>query len=278
MPSPFPIKVLVVAGGASRRMGRDKSQIERSPNVRQIDHLVELASRVGSEVLVSSNEPDKAPAGFEVLTDLHPGTGPLAALEAFHFRYPGEPVLLLGCDLFLMDEQTLVHLLDKREPNNGITAYANRIDGVPEPLCTLYEAEAVAAAGGAIAAEESCARHFIKGRKHTLLELPNPVAMDGANTPEELDEVFAKMETGVSPKQVKLVYYAKLREERGFNEETIETLACTCGGLYEELRFRHRFSLSIKALRCARNGGFCQWSQLIEQGDEIVFIPPVAGG
>jgi len=278
MPSQFAIKVLVVAGGASRRMGRDKSQIERSPGVRQIDYLIELARRVSADVLVSSNDADKVTEGLSVIPDLNPGAGPLAALEAFHARHPGEPVLLLGCDLFLMDEYTLVYLLENRDMVKGITAYANRIDGVPEPLCAIYEAEVVAAAGEAIAAGESCARHFIKQRKHALLELPNLVALDGANTPEELDEVFAKLNEGAKAKQVKLVYYAKLREERGCHEETIETLACTCGGLYEELRFRHRFSLSIKALRCARNGGFCHWNQLIEDGDEIIFMPPVAGG
>lgn len=278
MPVPFPIKLLVVSGGASRRMGRDKSQIERSPGVRQIDHLVELARRISPDVLVSSNEPEKVPDGVPVLADLHPGSGPLAALEAFHESHPGEPVLLLGCDLFLLDEATLVNLLEKRDPGNGITAYANRIDGFPEPLCTVFEAEAVAAAGLAIAAGESCARHFIKERPHTVLELPNPVALDGANTPEEWDEVCAKLASGVTVKRIKIVYYAKLREERGCQEETIETLACTCGGLYEELRFRHRLSLPIGILRCARNDEFCAWNQPLEEGDEVVFMPPMAGG
>ena len=75
-----------------------------------------------------------------------------------------------------------------------------------------------------------------------------------------------------------MTYYAKLREERGEHEEVIETLACTAGGLYEELRFKHRLSLRINVLRCARNGEFCDWKDRLEEGDEIVFIPPVAGG
>lgn len=271
-------KILIVAGGLSRRMGRDKSQIEVAPGVRQIDRLVELARAITPEVLVSSNDPDSVPAGLPVLADLHPGAGPLAALEAFHGRHPGEAVLLLGCDLFLLDEATVRHLLEHRAGDKQVTAYANRIDGRVEPLCAVYEAAAVRAAVDTVAAKHHCARHFVEAADHVLLELPHPVALDGANTPEELDEVFAKIESGVQSKSVKLVYYAKLREERGIDAEEIDTLACTVGGLYEELRFRHRFSLRIDALRCARNGEFCQWGRRLEPGDEIVFIPPVAGG
>ena len=82
----------------------------------------------------------------------------------------------------------------------------------------------------------------------------------------------------MTPKTVHVLYFAKLRESRGLDEEKVETLACTPAGLYEELRFRHRLPLEIDSLRAARNGDFCAWDELLSDGDEIVFIPPVAGG
>ncbi len=273
-----PPKILIVAGGLSKRMGRDKSQIEIRPGLRQIDHLLQLARAISNDVFVSCNDVTKVPAGTELLPDLHPGAGPLAALEAFHARFPDDGVLLLGCDLFLIDEATIRHLIEHRSPDHAATAYPNRIDHRAEPLCAWYPPAALARAGEAIANEDFCARHFLERLNPQILELPNPVALDGANTPEELEEVMAKLELGVSSKPVKLIYYAKLREERGLDEETIDTLACTTGGLYEELRFRHRLSLRIDALRCARNGDFCDWNQWLSPNDEIVFIPPVAGG
>ena len=75
-----------------------------------------------------------------------------------------------------------------------------------------------------------------------------------------------------------VLHFAKLREERGVDHETVETYACTAGGLYEELRFRHRFSLDSSALRAAVNGDFAPWNAPVAEGDEVVFIPPVAGG
>lgn len=271
-------KILIVAGGRSKRMGRDKSQIEIQPGIRQIDALVALARGVSEELYISSNEPEKMPAGIPVLTDFHPGGGPLAALEAFHAKFPDEPVLLLGCDLFLLDKVTVEHLIARRDPTCGATAYANRIDGRAEPLCAIYEPIAVATAAAAIANEKFCARHFLEDLKPRLLELPHPTALDGANTPEELAEIIAKREHGVTAKPVKILYFAKLREERGLDEESLHTLACTTGGLYEELRFKHRLSLPIGSLRCATNGAFCAWDTLLQSNDEIIFIPPVAGG
>lgn len=272
------MKALILAGGHSKRMGRDKATIERPDGTRQLDHLIALARSLDLEVLLSTTTPETAPAGLPVLADLHPGSGPLAALEAFNDAHPGEPVLLLGCDLYLLDPATLRQLIDRHDPARPATAFANRIDHRPEPLCTVYGTAAIAMAPAAIAAGQFCARHFLESLEPQILELPNPVALDSANTAAELDECFAKLTGTVEPKTVRVLYFAKLREARGLDEESVRTLACTAAGLFEELRFRHRLPMDIASLSCARNGNFCPWSEPIATGDEIIFLPPFAGG
>lgn len=272
------MKVLILAGGKSRRMGRDKAGIERPDGTRQLDYLIGLARAVSDDVLVSSNDPGIVPDGIQILADLQPGDGPLGALASFLARFPDEPVLLLGCDHFLMDEETLRNLLNGRNQDAAATAYPNRIDHRAEPLCAIFEPGALEAVGAQLNAKRFCARKFLESLDPEILPLQNPVALDNANRPSDLDEAFAKLTEGVSPKTVKILYFAKLREARGLDEESTETLACTAAGLYEEIAFRHRFPFEIDALRCARNGDFCDWSTRIHQDDEIVFIPPVAGG
>jgi molybdopterin converting factor small subunit len=212
------------------------------------------------------------------VVDATADAGPLAALAAFQATCPGEPVLVLGCDLFLLDEITVRHLIERRDPTRAATCFANRIDGRPEPLCAILESAALARAGAAVAAGERCARHFLESLDPQVLELPRPAALDNANTPWELAECFAKLTHGVVAKQVEVLYFAKLREARGTDAERVATLACTPAGLYEELRFRHRLPLEIDSLRAARNGDFCGWEEMLADGDEVVFIPPVAGG
>lgn len=272
------MKILILAGGKSRRMGRDKASIERPDGTRQLDHLVSIAKTISDEVLVSTNDPSIAPLGIQTLPDLRPGDGPLGALVSFHARFPGESVLLIGCDHFLLDAATLAQLLEASQTTHSAVAFSNRIDERPEPLCTIYHPTALAQAQRSLAADEFCARHFLEAQSPSLLEPSNIVAVDNANTPADLEEAFAKLSEGVNEKNVTILYFAKLREARGLAEERVTTIACTAAGLYEELRFEHRLPLELDALRCARNGDFCDWSTAIKEGDEVVFIPPVAGG
>ena len=78
--------------------------------------------------------------------------------------------------------------------------------------------------------------------------------------------------------QIKVQYYALLREQAGRSEEALTTSARTPRELYEELRTRYPFSLPSESLRVAVNQEFGDWAQPLAEGDAVVFIPPVAGG
>jgi molybdopterin converting factor subunit 1 len=78
--------------------------------------------------------------------------------------------------------------------------------------------------------------------------------------------------------QLKVQYYALMREQAGRSEETIETAARTPADLYSELKERYGFTLSREQLKVAINSEFSVWSHPLVTGDAVVFIPPVAGG
>jgi len=270
------LNVLILVGGLSERMGRDKALIQRPDGTRQIDHIIALAKSVSANVFLSARDSDARDTGLPVIADLEPGAGPLGALASASAAHPG-PWLGLGCDLFLLDEPTIRFLIEHHDPANGSTAFRNRIDGRPEPLCAIYEASSISKAAG-FSEDTRCARKFLESLQPILLDLPHPAALDNANTPLELAEAFQKLTHGVTSKSVQLLYFAALREARGLSSETVQTLACTTAGLYEELRFRHRLPLSTDQLRVAKNGEFADWDSAVSSGDELVFIPPVAGG
>ncbi|MBT3469865.1 MAG: MoaD/ThiS family protein [Opitutae bacterium] len=79
-------------------------------------------------------------------------------------------------------------------------------------------------------------------------------------------------------KNIHLQYFAILREFRGQNEDSWETTAATAGDLYEELKTEFKFPLTQKQIRVAINGEFSAMDSLLKTGDEVVYIPPVAGG
>jgi molybdopterin-guanine dinucleotide biosynthesis protein A len=268
--------LLILSGGKSRRMGCDKLLLTRPDGIRQIDWLAGLANTTGCEVMLSRRDDSPPPVDLPVITDLRPGGGPLAALAAAHAARPEQPVLMLGGDLFLLDAVTLQHLLDHRDPACRATAFANRLDGRPEPHCTIYETSGSLLAAAWLARGDFHARHFLESLEPRVLDLPHPAALDGANTPHELAECFTKLTRGVQPKSVHVRFSDVLREARGLEQERVETLACTAAGLYEELRFRHRLPLDIDQLDATRNGIPCAWDQLLSDGDSITFPPRLA--
>jgi molybdopterin converting factor subunit 1 len=122
-----------------------------------------------------------------------------------------------------------------------------------------------------------CPRKFLKTHAARLIEPEDRRALDNVNTPEEYAQALAALEAA-APRQLKIRYYALLREQAGRSEETLESSAATPADLYQDLASRYRFTLTREQLKVAVNSEFSDWSRQLEQGDAVVFIPPVAGG
>ena len=78
--------------------------------------------------------------------------------------------------------------------------------------------------------------------------------------------------------RVRLLYFASLRDAAGCEEDMLDVASMSLAQLYEGARIRHGFAFSRDRLRVARNGAFAHWNEVIVDGDEIAFIPPVSGG
>jgi molybdopterin converting factor subunit 1 len=79
-------------------------------------------------------------------------------------------------------------------------------------------------------------------------------------------------------KKIQVRYYAILREQAGKSEEALVTDATSASALFDELKTRYPFTLSAQQLKVAINTEFRDWHTPLNDGDSVVFIPPVAGG
>ena len=79
-------------------------------------------------------------------------------------------------------------------------------------------------------------------------------------------------------KNVRIKYFAFLREKAGVDSELIQTQAQTYRELYLELSNKYQFTLPENIIQVAVNDEYSQMNQIIQDQDQIVFIPPVAGG
>jgi len=272
---------LVLAGGASTRMRTDKAALQYHGQP-QLRWAFELVSKFCAASFVSvrpDQRDDAARAGHPQIVDRQPGIGPIAGISAALLEQPKAGWLVLACDLPFLTERTLQHLIAHRDPQKIATAYRSAHDGLPEPLCAIWEPAAREPVLAYIASGKQCPRKFLINSDTALLDLPEHQALDNVNTVEEFGLATAALRPQAkTAKTVRVQYYAILREQAGRSEETLDTSAGTAAELFAELRQRHPFQLTSAQLKVALNSEFSDWQTPLKHGDTVVFIPPVAGG
>jgi len=128
---------VLLAGGESRRMGRDKAGVLVAGQALWERQLATLAALRPREILISGKRDGPyAGAGFEVLEDLHPGCGPLAGLEAASRRMETDWLCVLAIDLPWMSATFLARLLEiAGRTGRGVVPQDG---GRFEPLAAVY--------------------------------------------------------------------------------------------------------------------------------------------
>ena len=272
------MKIILLSGGKSQRMGRNKLLLQRPDGRTVVGAIIAHARTLGHEIFLSVRDASQpADADLPLLPDRIPGAGPLGALHVALDTFT-EPILLLAGDLALLDADTLRQMSEAHSPAFQATCFANRLDRQPEPLCALYAPACLPLLEEFLTQKRHCARGFLQLLDANVIELLNPVALDNVNTDDDWREACAKMQSGIRACEVTIHYHAMLREARGVAEERYHTYARTAAGLYAELQFQYRLPLQRADLRLAKNQEFTDWETDVAAGDEFIFLQPFSGG
>ena len=193
-PALAPLHGLVLAGGASRRMGQDKAALSLHGRP-QLQWARELLTRHCEQVFVSiraGQHDDPVRRGQPVIVDVHDGAGPIAGIAAAQAAHPAHAWLVLACDLPFVDDHCIQMLAEHRD-GRPVVAFASSHDALPEPLCAIYEPASRAGVLAAIESGRNCPRKYILGTGVALLEQPDPAALENVNTPDELDRAEGQL-------------------------------------------------------------------------------------
>jgi len=277
-----PVYGLILAGGSSSRMKRDKAALPYRGKS-QLDRVFELAGRHVNPVFVSvraNQAEDPSRAHRPLIIDSQPGEGPIVGIRSALEAHPNVAWLVLACDLPFLSDAALSRLLAERDASVMATAYRSAHDGLPEPLCAVWEPRAAAGLAAYQLGGGECPRKFLMRHPARLVEPVDPQALDNVNTPEEYAQALGSLDSTLpeNPMRLKIQYFALMREQAGRSEETLVTSAATPADLYSELKARYGFTLPREQLKVAVNSEFSAWSRRLAAGDAVVFIPPVAGG
>jgi len=150
---PPPFSAVLLTGGRSTRMGRDKALLPLADGRTLLEgQLATLRAAGAAEVLVSARPEQSRPlADVRLVTDLLPDCGPLAGLAAALAVAVHDRVLVLAIDLPEMSPEFLASLVGESTPACGVLPVR---DGHPEPLAAVYPRTAGQVAANLLGAGE----------------------------------------------------------------------------------------------------------------------------
>lgn len=187
-----PVYGLVMAGGFSRRMGQDKALLDYHGEHQSV-WTAKLLESVCDKVFISCRSDQDPGTGdrWPRIHDREKDQGPIGGFLSAHMAHPDAAWLTVACDLPLLTSHTLTHLLAERDPQRLATVYRAQRDGLPEPLCALYEPEIMPLFQKFLSEGRSCPRKtlLLNETRVKLIDLPDPYALDNVNTPEDLQRI-----------------------------------------------------------------------------------------
>ena len=133
---------VILAGGMSRRMGRDKAALPFGEET-MLSHLVHTYQPYFDVTAVSLNIPGRFDtAGAMEVVDRRPGEGPMAGLEAAFLDTGADVIFLTGTDLPFGDPALARHLVESLGTHDICLI---RSDKGPEPLFAVYSSRCLSA-------------------------------------------------------------------------------------------------------------------------------------
>ena len=173
---------VILAGGLSTRMGRDKSLMEVGGQP-LIARVADQLRPLFPEVLVSGNDAAKyAFLGLPVIPDEQPGQGPLMGILSSLKAAGRDRVLVVAADMPVVDPAFIHELLRLSEQAEVVMPVAE--DGRSEPLFAVYRKTAIPRAEALLAQGQRRVTGLLSGL--TVRQPPMPAGWYyNLNTPED---------------------------------------------------------------------------------------------
>ncbi len=195
---------IILAGGQSRRLGRDKA-VENVGGQPLIQRVIQRLSQVTSEIVVVVADQTQADRftldqGQRVAQDLYPGKGSLGGIFSGLTAARQEWSLVVACDMPFLNLDLLRHLISRRE---GFDAVVPVLEDRPEPTHALYSKACLLPMEQRLKADDlKISRFYDQVRVDYVPEKdiapldPDYLSFFNVNSPPDLDKALALVAQG----------------------------------------------------------------------------------
>ena len=181
---------VILAGGKSNRMGRDKAFLEINGKT-LLARQIELARKIGAvEIFISGRmDTDYSAFACRVLEDNYPDAGPLAGIETALTAATHPMLLVLAVDMPEMTLDLLHRLVTFCTATTGVIP---RVNGMIEPLAAIYPKAVRAAAEKMLGRQSFAVKDFatmcVQSNLTVFVDLPavDSASFKNCNSPDDL--------------------------------------------------------------------------------------------
>ena len=177
---PLPASAIVLAGGDSRRMGRDKAllPIAGRPLIETI--VRQLGERFDDIVVSARRADDYRFLGLEIVADAEPGQGPLRGIASALPRTKHKIAFVTACDIPRIDLGFVERLLGLAEGFDLVLPF--RPPNFYEPLFAVYRRSVAGPAEDILAAGKRSLLELLDKVRVRRIEIPEGISFGNLNT------------------------------------------------------------------------------------------------
>ncbi|MBM3934770.1 MAG: molybdenum cofactor guanylyltransferase [SAR202 cluster bacterium] len=204
MASKVNISGIVLAGGMSRRLGRNKA-LEPIGGEPLITRVIGRLSRVTDEIVVNVNDAERAavlplPKTTKVAVDIYPDSGSLGGIYTGLSAASGDWGIVVACDMPFLNLELFRRMVGLRE---GYDAVVPVLDGRPEPTHAVYSKRCLHFIEAKLKSNDLKIAKFFDGVRVRYVAQseveqidPERLSFFNVNTQEDLDRAVALAAAG----------------------------------------------------------------------------------
>jgi molybdopterin-guanine dinucleotide biosynthesis protein A len=178
---------VILAGGDSRRMGRDKSLLPVSGKP-MIARIADRLKGLFDDIVISGGRPgDYGFLGLDVVPDRAAGQGPLMGIASALGRTKSDLAFVIACDIPDFDRGLVARLGAKAEGFDAVLPSNGR--GELEPVFAFYRKSVIEPARTILAAGGRSILDLLPRVRTRTVRIPDGLEIRNINTPEDYERL-----------------------------------------------------------------------------------------
>jgi molybdopterin-guanine dinucleotide biosynthesis protein A len=174
----------VLAGGSSRRMGRDKALLPYRGTT-LIEWVADLVRQAAGSVCLAGGGARYSHLGLPWIEEPCPGLGPLSGIHAALASGRGEWSLIAACDMPGLSLEWLRKIIEQTEKGEAAAVVTRTQDGWAQPLAAAYHRSLLGPLGECLANGRLKVSEFLQSVEIEWLTSEDRLLAASVNTPEE---------------------------------------------------------------------------------------------